>query len=135
MTLGANSICLEKYNLQGKVIKINKAAVICARNTVNDRALVALSISSTGELLIPFGNLTFEGMKTLMGNPPESCAISADKMGIAALGINCSGGPDELLLILKSMRKYTSLPIIVQPNVGIPQLVDGITIFPLMQIL
>lgn len=181
-TLGANTIKLKKHSLQDKTIEINKAAVALAKEAVGDKALVALSMGPSGELLVPFGmltfdellsaysdqikggidadilffetisdmtegrigliaaretsdqpvvlSITFEGMRTLMGNSPESCAILADKMGISALGVNCSGGPDELLPVLVAMRKYCSLPIIIQPNAGIPSLEKGITKFP-----
>lgn len=76
-------------------------------------------------------SFTFESNnKTVMGNPPESCAILAGRMKISALAINCSGGPAELLPVLKLMKEYCSLPIIVQPNAGLPELVDGKSQFP-----
>lgn len=75
-------------------------------------------------------SFTFENGRTLMGNPPEVCAAVAQAMGACAVGINCSGGPEELLPIVKAMRAATDLPLIVQPNAGLPQVVDGRTTFP-----
>ena len=67
---------------------------------------------------------------TVMGNPPEACAAIAKAMGAAAVGINCSGGPNELLPVVKAFRSCASLPLIVQPNAGMPILVKGETVFP-----
>ncbi len=182
-TLGANSIKLARFGLSDKTEEINAASVSLAKKAAGEKALVALSIGSNGELLKPFGPLEFDDVldsykrqikggseadvlyfetqtdlseartgliaarevsnqpvvlsftfehnqKTVMGNPPECCAIIADKMNIDALGINCSGGPEELLPILKILKNYCSLPIIVQPNAGLPELVDGKSQFP-----
>lgn len=79
----------------------------------------------------PFvASFTFENGRTLMGNPPEACAYLTQALGASAVGINCSGGPEELLPIVRAMRAATSLPLIVQPNAGLPQVVDGKTCFP-----
>ena len=79
----------------------------------------------------PFAaSFTFENGRTLMGNPPEACAYLTQALGASAVGINCSGGPEELLPIVKAMRAATSLPLIVQPNAGLPQVVEGKTCFP-----
>ncbi len=90
--------------------------------------LIAAREVSSQPVVLSF---TFEhNQKTVMGNPPECCAIIADRMKIDALGINCSGGPEELLPVLKIMKNYCSLPVIVQPNAGLPELVDGKSQFP-----
>ncbi len=75
-------------------------------------------------------SFTFENGRTLMGNPPEVCAYLTQALGASAVGVNCSGGPEELLPIVQAMRAATSLPLIVQPNAGLPQVVDGKTCFP-----
>lgn len=76
-------------------------------------------------------SFTFEpGGRTLMGNPPEACATLAEALGAMALGINCSCGPEELLPVVRAMRAATSLPVIVQPNAGMPELREGATTYP-----
>ena len=47
----------------------------------------------------------------------------------AALGINCGGGPEALLPEFEELNKLTRMPIILQPNAGIPKDVDGRTIY------
>ncbi len=76
-------------------------------------------------------SFTFEGNgRTVMGNPPAACAVLAQRLGAVAVGINCSGGPEELLPVVKAMRAATTLPLIVQPNAGLPEFLDGVTRFP-----
>lgn len=79
---------------------------------------------------IPFvPSFTFESNgRTVMGNTPAACAVAAQHLGATAVGINCSGGPMELLEVVKTMRRATDLPIIVQPNAGLPEFTCGVTL-------
>jgi len=75
--------------------------------------------------------LTYDGGRTLTGVNPASAAVVLESMGAAAVGANCSGGPGELYGSVMEMQKNTGLPVIVQPNAGIPSLRDGKTFYPL----
>lgn len=73
-----------------------------------------------------FVTMTFEaGGRTFTGTLVESAAITLEALGVSAVGVNCSLGPDELLPFVKRMREVTSLPIIVKPNAGLPDPVTG----------
>ena len=50
-------------------------------------------------------------------------------MGVDAVGINCSTGPDKMVDAVKSMKRYAKVPVIVKPNAGLPALVDGETVY------
>ena len=52
-------------------------------------------------------------------------------MGADAVGANCSGGPEDLLPVIKELQAHTSLPILVQPNAGLPIFKDGKVTYPL----
>ena len=52
-------------------------------------------------------------------------------MGASVIGCNCSGGPEELRQVVKELAQYTELPLVVQPNAGLPLLVDGQVRYPL----
>lgn len=68
-----------------------------------------------------FVSMTFEASgRTFLGCTPEAAAMTLDGLGVDALGINCSLGPKEAVSILRSMRAYTSLPLIFKPNAGLP---------------
>lgn len=58
--------------------------------------------------------------KTFLGVTCESFAMTAEGLGVTALGVNCSTGPADLLETVKRISKVTTLPLIVKPNAGFP---------------
>ena len=50
-------------------------------------------------------------------------------MGIDAFGLNCSAGPAEMLPQIKRLREFSRVPLIVKPNAGMPEIVDGKTVY------
>jgi len=71
-------------------------------------------------------SFTFENGRTLSGGTPECAALTLAAAGAVAVGINCSTGPEQMLAPLAAMRKVTPLPVIVQPNAGLPEIdADG----------
>lgn len=183
-TFGANAIKLGKHGLAARAKDLNALGVRAALKAAGEGALVALDMGPTGELMAPFGELTYgaayaafreqadagkaagadlaiietmsslaEGKiaalaardaglpfimsftyeasgRTLMGDTPACCAITAEALGATMLATNCSGGPEQMLPIIKAYASATSLPLLCQPNAGLPQVVDGVTTFP-----
>lgn len=77
-----------------------------------------------------FATMTFEeDGRTFTGCLPESMAITLEGLGVDALGINCSLGPKELLPILIRVISNTNIPVIVQPNAGLPKFIDNEAIY------
>lgn len=73
-----------------------------------------------------FCTMSFEANgRTFLGVPPESAAITLEGLGVDALGINCSLGPVEILPIAKKMAQFTSLPMILKANAGLPDVSSG----------
>ena len=70
-----------------------------------------------------------ENGRTYTGGCIESMAALAEGLGADAVGINCSVGPKQLLPHAKHLAELTSLPILIQPNAGLPQEHDGVTTF------
>ncbi len=69
--------------------------------------------------------------RTLLGDSPEKVALNIYNAGADIIGINCSGGPLQLLRILKKMR--TAVPegvFSVMPNAGWPEQQDGRIMYP-----
>ena len=50
-------------------------------------------------------------------------------LGVDALGINCGLGPKQMKEIVKELLKYASIPVIVNPNAGLPRSENGKTVF------
>ncbi len=69
--------------------------------------------------------------RTLLGNSPENVAEKMHQAGADILGINCSGGPAQILRILKRMRKAVpEAKFSVMPNAGWPERVSGRIMYP-----
>lgn len=69
--------------------------------------------------------------RTLLGNTPQEVAEKIAEMGVDVVGVNCSGGPVQLLRILKQMKQ--ALPearFSVMPNAGFPERVGGRIMYP-----
>lgn len=76
-------------------------------------------------------SMTFENGVSLTGSTPEIFCETMLNMGVAAVGVNCSLGPDELPPIVEELLRHSTAPVLVQPNAGLPALREGKTIFPL----
>lgn len=72
-----------------------------------------------------------ENARTVTGTDVVTMVKTLEPMGASVVGINCSLGPKQLLPLIEDLAKNTNLPISVQPNAGMPMLVDGRTVFPL----
>ena len=69
--------------------------------------------------------------RTLLGNTPQEVAKDIHEMGVDVIGVNCSGGPVQLLRILKLMKQ--TLPeahFSIMPNAGFPERVGGRIMYP-----
>ena len=66
---------------------------------------------------------------TLMGVRPEQAAAELDKAGADIVGANCGAGIDLMIEVARLMRPATSLPIWCKPNAGLPELVEGKTVY------
>ena len=71
--------------------------------------------------------MTFEKSgKTMFGNSVQDTIDTLVPLGIDAVGLNCSLGPDLALPIIKEFAEKTTLPIVFKPNAGKPILsADG----------
>lgn len=79
-----------------------------------------------------FATMTFDqSCRTLNGTTPEICAALLENLGVSALGVNCSLGPQELKPVVERFLAVSHLPVIVQPNRGIPTFEDGKTVYSL----
>ena len=73
-----------------------------------------------------FATMIFdEKGKLLTGGDVPSVVALLEGLRVDALGINCGMGPEQMLPILEEILAYTSLPVIVKPNAGLPKQRDG----------
>ncbi len=92
-----------------------KAAILAARENAD---------------LPVFCTMTFqEDGRTLTGADPLTVVNVLQSLGVTALGINCSLGPKEVLPLVREMLRFAQVPVLVQPNAGLPQLVGEDMVF------
>lgn len=94
-----------------------RCAVLAARAACDLPVLVSVSFGLAGRM-------------DLSGTDPETAAVVLEAAGASAVGMNCGLGPEQMLPLVERMAAATTLPIIVQPNAGLPRMVDGRTVYP-----
>lgn len=183
-TFGANKIKLKRYKQGDNVKEINTKLAELSKKAAGNKALVAGNLGPTGELLEPYGDLSYDEAvnvykeqaqalikggidlfivetmmdikeakaaliaikessdlpviismtfdktgRTIMGIDAKTAAIKLQEFGANAIGCNCSTGPQDMLKVIKELKENTNLPILAKPNAGIPELIDGETVF------
>ena len=83
-----------------------KAAVLAAKENCDKPILTTMTFERNG--------------RTFTGVSPACAAVTLTGLGVDALGVNCSLGPDELEPVVSEMSKYTNLPLVIKANAGLP---------------
>jgi len=77
-----------------------------------------------------FCTMTFdESGRTVTGTDVESMVTFLNDFGVDVIGLNCSFGPNEMVPLIKKVLKYSKLPVMVQPNAGLPKIQKNITVY------
>lgn len=92
-----------------------KAAVLAAKESCSLPVFVTVTFDERGKLLT--------------GGNADSVTAMLEGLGVDALGMNCGLGPVQMKKLLKGLLKVSSLPIIVNPNAGLPRSEDGKTVY------
>lgn len=91
----------------------------------------ALIAAQQNSRLPVIAHMTFESDgRTMTGTDPVTAALTLSAFQPLAIGANCSGGARELIKVLEQMAKYTSVPLSIEPNAGLPRLINDQTVFP-----
>ncbi len=97
-----------------------KAAIIAAKEIMEETKL-------TFPILVT--NVYDADCRTLSGSTPETMVAMLEGLGVSAIGVNCSLGPIEMLPAVERLCNAANIPVIINPNAGLPKVVDGKTIF------
>lgn len=92
-----------------------KAALLAAKECCDLPVIVSCAYGEDGKLMT--------------GASPAAMVALLEGMGVAALGVNCSLGPKQLRPIVRELLRYASVPVIFKPNAGLPEAVNGKTVF------
>ena len=87
--------------------------------TFNSLDMLCAAVKAAKEYDVPvLCSMSFERHgKTLMGDAPAEIAETLEKLGVSAVGLNCSFGPAAALPVIREFAAHTSLPLILKPNV------------------
>lgn len=108
---GADLILIETMNDQTET----RAAVLGAKEHSSLPIAATLTFNEKGVLLT--------------GGTIESVAVMLEGLGVVAIGFNCGTGPSGMKENVKRLRAVTDLPLIVDPNAGLPKVRDGKTVY------
>jgi methionine synthase I (cobalamin-dependent) len=68
--------------------------------------------------------------RTMMGVTPEEAAKTLTHAGADVIGANCGQGVEGYIAICRRLRAATDLPLWIKANAGLPQLVEGVAVYP-----
>ena len=95
-------------------------AVRAARENTNCTVILTMTFSKT-----PRGEY-----RTMMGASPEELVKVAKAEGAHVVGSNCGNGIADMIGIVKEIRSCDQeIPVMIQANAGVPELIDGKTVF------
>lgn len=103
--------------------------VIETMMTLSDARAAVLAVRSVSDKPIFVTFTCDENGRSLSGTDITAALTVLQGMGIDAFGLNCSAGPAEMLPQIKRLREFSRVPLIVKPNAGMPEIVDGKTVY------
>ena len=124
----------EAVSLYAEIVRagVKAGADLVLIETMSDtyEARAAILAAKENSSLPVFVTFTFDkDGKLLNGADVETAVLMADGLGVDAVGFNCGLGPDLVAKLLPRARRVTALPIIANPNAGLPVEKDGKTVF------
>lgn len=99
---GAQAVFFETFSDLNEL----RAGVLAARECCSLPVYACMTFEKTG--------------RTFLGCRADAAAMALSALGVTAVGLNCSLGPQEAAPILRAMRTATDLPLIFKPNAGKP---------------
>ena len=88
-----------------------------------------LAAKEASSLPVFVSNAYGEDGKLMTGADPHAMIAMLEGMGADAIGVNCSLGPAALSGVVREYLQYSSLPIILKPNAGLPKSENGKTVY------
>ena len=97
-----------------------KAAVIAAKEAMEEAGI---------ELSVFVTTVYDQEAKSLTGSSPEIMVSIFESLGVTAIGMNCSLGPEQMAPIVPRLIENASIPVMIKPNAGLPRSENGKTVY------
>ncbi len=116
---------------QSRALEEGGVDVICVETLSDLQEMRAAVIAVKNKTKLPvIASLTYDpGEKTIYGTPPEVAATVLEALGADIIAANCSTGPKGMLEVCRKLLVVSCKSIMVMPNAGMPELVDGKAIY------
>ncbi len=98
-------------------------------NDAYETKAAVLAAKENSDLPVFVTNVYDENMQLMTGADPLAMVSVLEGLGVDALGVNCSLGPVQMLPVVRELLKYASVPVIVNPNAGLPSVVGEETVY------
>lgn len=92
-----------------------KAAILAAKENCSLPIYVSMIFDEKGRLLT--------------GADVKTALAVVEGLGADVIGFNCGVGPEQMIPLVKELISYSSTPIMVNPNAGLPESIDGKTVY------
>jgi len=104
-------------------------AIIETMGDIYEMKIAALAVKeNTGLPFLCSVSVNVNG-RTMMGNDLTAFLAAAEGLGAAALGINCVASLEDCKRFVKVLLGYASLPVLVQPNAGLPEMAGSRAVY------
>ncbi len=103
---GAGLLCAET------LLSLDEALVICDAAQAVCKLPLMISFTCEGDGNLYFGGTVFDA------------AAALEAMGVDAIGVNCSVGPDQLDAVIRKLRENVNIAILAKPNAGMPVITE-----------
>lgn len=88
-----------------------------------------LAVKENCDLPLVVSMIFDEKARLLTGADVRTACAVVEGLGADAIGFNCGLGPKQMIPLVEELEKHASIPILVMPNAGLPESVNGETIF------
>lgn len=124
----------EAVSIFGEVVRIGAAAgadliLIETMNDGYEAKAAVLAAKENCDLPVCITTVYDESGKLLTGGTVKSMAAMLEGLRVDAIGVNCSLGPEQMYPIAKELAQTCSIPVIVNPNAGLPRSENGQTVY------
>jgi 5-methyltetrahydrofolate--homocysteine methyltransferase len=129
-------VMYESFLRQLRVVIEAGVDIICVETMIDieEAALAIKAAKSISPSTPVMATMTFDktprGFFTMMGVNIEKAAKELEAAGAYIIGSNCGNGIENMILIAREYKEFTSLPLIIQSNAGLPEMKGEEVVYP-----
>lgn len=123
------------FHQQIEVLVESGVEILCIETMtdVNEAKLALQAARSVSRTIPVIATMTFDrtprGYFTIMGVSVEAAARELADAGADIVGSNCGTGMEDMVEIAREFRHHSSLPLIIQPNAGLPEIEGDVVVY------